>query len=126
MRVLATTLLILTIVVGCSSTEPRERGQRVDVNLLTRAQLEPFDTSSAYDAVEALRGTWLRTRGRTSLRVAGEVTVYLDGTRLGGINTLRSIPTEGVSSIRYYDGVEAGARFGLDHGHGVIYVSTRL
>jgi hypothetical protein len=31
-----------------------------------------------------------------------------------------------VLSIRYIDGIAASARWGLDHGQGVILVSTRM
>ncbi|MGH7463012.1 MAG: hypothetical protein ACREMA_18555 [Longimicrobiales bacterium] len=51
--------------------------------------------------------------------------VYIDDTRLGGVETLRSISTASISYIRYYDGVTATGRWGIDHGQGVIFVSTR-
>jgi hypothetical protein len=45
--------------------------------------------------------------------------------RLGGVETLRTIVVRPVSYIRHYNGIDATARWGLDHGSGVIYVSTR-
>jgi hypothetical protein len=42
------------------------------------------------------------------------------------VETLRAIGLANVAYIRYIDGVTASARWGLDHGQGVIFVSTRL
>jgi hypothetical protein len=53
------------------------------------------------------------------------VQVYLDDARLGGVDELKRIPIHHVAYIRYFDGLAASARWGLDHGQGVIYVSTR-
>ena len=53
------------------------------------------------------------------------VQVYLDDNRLGGVEMLRNINTSLIQYIRWYDGIAATGRWGLDHGAGVIYVSTR-
>jgi hypothetical protein len=50
--------------------------------------------------------------------------VYLDGVRMGGIDQLRTIDVRPVTYIRFFDGIAATARWGLDHGAGAIYVST--
>ncbi len=51
--------------------------------------------------------------------------MYHDDSRMGGVESLRWIPTSDIRYIRYYDPVTASGRWGLDHGHGVIYVSSR-
>ena len=43
---------------------------------------------------------------------------------MGGVETLRTIDLRPVTYIRYFDGIAATARWGLDHGAGAIYVST--
>jgi hypothetical protein len=53
------------------------------------------------------------------------VQVYLDDTRLGGVETLRTLSTANVVFIRHVNGIDAAARWGLDHGQGVILISTR-
>jgi hypothetical protein len=96
----------------------------VDRNVLTQEDFATGDFSNAYHVVEVLRSNWLRARGPDSFRSPTEVQVYLDDARLGGVEELRRIPINHVVYIRYFDGIAASARWGLDHGQGVIFVST--
>jgi hypothetical protein len=93
-------------------------------DLLVEEQIRDNGYSSAYDVIAALRPNWLRTRGVDSFTNPGEILVYVDNTRFGGINTLVQIPTVSVYYIQWYDGISAAARWGLGHGNGVIYIST--
>jgi hypothetical protein len=93
--------------------------------VITREQLVEHNFNTAFDAVQALRSNWLRKRGEDSFRSPTQIWVYVDDVRMGGIESLRSIPRTGIEFIRYYDALTASARWGLDHGQGVIYVSTR-
>ena len=72
------------------------------------------DVGTAYDAVSRLRPNW---------RYA---TVFVDGQRHGGIDSLRDIPASEVADIRYYDITEAGATFGFKATGGVIDVRMRV
>lgn len=117
-------LVVALAVTACASAGTA--GQRVDRNLLTRDQILETNKQNAFDVVETLRSNWLRSRGPTSLtQQSAEVQVYIDDNRLGGVETLRSINTSLVQYIRHFDGIAATGRWGLDHGAGVIYVSTR-
>ncbi len=107
---------------GCASAG--RSGPRADRSVITRQQIFEYQFVTAFDAVQALRSNWLSDRGTNSLNTPTEVQVYLDGSRMGGVSSLRSIPTTTVQSIRYIDGNQATARWGLDHGRGVIFVST--
>lgn len=101
-------------------------GPRTDRNLLTYEQIQETNRQNVYDVVESLRSNWLRSRGPTSLtQESAEVQVYIDDTRLGGVENLRAINIAPVRYIRWFDGIAATGRWGLDHGAGVIYVSTR-
>lgn len=93
-------------------------------DLLSEEQLRAQSFSTVYDAVQALRPSWLRTRGMDSIRNPGQIQVYLDNIRVGGIGYLSQISAVSVSYIRWYDGIDASSRWGLDHGNGVIFVST--
>ena len=95
-----------------------------DRNVITHAQMVEQGFLNAYDAIAALRSNWLITKGVDSFNSPGRVLVYLDNSRLGGIEELRSLATPSITYIRYYDGTSATARWGLDHSHGVIFVST--
>lgn len=115
--------LILIIASGCASSETQR--QRGDRTVITAEQLQEQNFQTAYEAVNALRSNWLRRRGIDSFRAPGQVMVYHDDMRLGGVGALRQIRVDSIAFIRYYDGEAASARWGLDHGHGVIYVSSR-
>ena len=118
------TLLVTLVVSACASSGGS--GARVDRNLLTRDQIVETNRQNAYEVVETLRSNWLRTRGPTSLTSRdAQIQVYIDDNRLGGIETLRTINASVVQYIRWFDGITATGRWGLDHGAGVIYVSTR-
>jgi hypothetical protein len=93
-------------------------------NVLTRAQIDQR-YSTVYDAVEAMRSNWLNTRGADSFNNPSVVRVYLDNVSLGDKETLKTISVSSISYVRWYDGVTATSRWGLNHGAGVIYVSTR-
>lgn len=105
---------------GNATQEPRFR----DRTLLTHDELNQVAFANAYQAVETLRSNWLRTRGPTSPNNPGQVMVYLNNARLGGVETLRGITPQEIVYIRYYDAVAAAGRWGRDVADGVIMVST--
>lgn len=114
----------LFVTIGCGRTAADPAAPRVDLNLITREQVIESRTTNAFDVVATLRSNWLLPRGTDSFSRPGEVQVYFNDTRLGGVSTLQRITLNEIGYIRYFDGTEASARWGLDHGHGVIYVAT--
>jgi hypothetical protein len=80
--------------------------------------------ATVYDAVAALRSTWLRPRGVDSFINPSIVWVYVDGARIGDVSTLQQMQPQLVSTVRFYDGVTATGMWGVDNGAGVIHVST--
>src|SRR5690348_15837677 len=98
-------------------------GPKTNRSIITQQQLIENQFLTAYDAVESLRSNWLQTRGTDSFAAPCQARVYLDNTFLGGTSTLRDIAANTVSFIRYFDGIAATGRWGLDHGAGVIFVS---
>lgn len=126
----ATTLLLAACSVspqGAGGPRPSKDasdGSR-DRTVLTQSQFGAHQFNTAFDAIEALRSNWLKTRGPDSFQTPSQVRVYLDNVSLGDTATLRTIAINTIVYIRYFDGVQATARWGLDHGAGVIYVSTR-
>ena len=109
---------------ACATGSQGSAGPRSDRSLITRSQILDTHYATAYEVVEALRSNWMNDRGADSFSNPTVVLVYLDGKRVGGTETLRTMSTASLQSIRHIDGVEASARWGLDHGKGVIYVST--
>jgi hypothetical protein len=94
-------------------------------NVLTAAQFGENRFTTAYEAVESLRSNWMNTRGTDSFKNPTVVRVYLDNVSLGDKETLRTITLVNVVYIKFFDGISATSRWGLNHGAGVIYVSTR-
>ena len=121
--------LAVLALVGCASArQQQQQGQAAsstDRSILTKSQFESYHFNTAYDAVESLRSNWLSSKGADSFRNPSQVRVYVDDVSLGDISTLRSISMADVVYLKHYDGVSASSRWGLGHGAGVIYVSTR-
>jgi hypothetical protein len=116
-------LSLLLLSAGCAA-RPGTTGQRVDRDLITQDQIRQNGYRTAYEAVEALRASWLVTRP-DGLSVEREKLVYLDERRLGGVQTLREIASSQIMAIRHIDPATAINRWGVDHGQGVIMVVTR-
>ena len=116
--------LSLTGCASCGGAARRPSDPRSDV--ITLEEIQRGQWSNVYDLVRALRPRWLRTRGPdTILGTPGEVQAHIDGARLGGVNALRSVPVAGISYIQFFDPTTSAARWGLGHGHGTVYISTR-
>ena len=83
--------------------------------------------SNLYDLVQNLRPRWVRSQGPDRLiGQQGQVQVHMDGNRLGGVSVLRRLAVHGVTSILWVAPIDAAARFGLDHSHGAIIISTSM
>lgn len=118
-------VLLLAGLAGCSAraTAGGPRGQADMIALEEIEQRGPF--TSLYDLVQILRPRWLRAQGPDSFMAGqGEVQVHLDGNWLGGVQTMRGLAAHGVTSVRWLNPVDAAARYGLDHSHGAIVIST--
>jgi hypothetical protein len=121
-RLAAVVLVLLGSACVHPTTESRPGSDR---SIITKEQLNEGHFTTVYNAVEGLRRNWLQTRGSDSINLPTQVKVYLDNSLLGGVDMLRNIDSNSISFIRYYDGITATTRWGLDHGAGVIFVSTR-
>jgi hypothetical protein len=127
--IVAVALLAALAAAACHRSTPAASGpapMQVPASraVITGAQIAQGLFTNAMEAVESLRANWLHQRGTDSFNNPGEVQVYLDNVRLGGIDTPRGIQANPSVSIRFISGLEASARSGLDHGHGVICIST--
>jgi hypothetical protein len=110
--------------VACAGSRAAGDGSRTNREIITSEQILEYRFANAYEAVQALRSNWLQTKGVDSFRNPGQVRVYVDDTFLGGVETLRTIAVSTIYVIRHLDGVAATARWGVDHGQGVILVMT--
>ena len=75
-----------------------------------------------YDAVEALRSNWLS--GHAAMACRCEPVVYINGTKVRGVDVLRSTsPMAGVV-VRHLSARQAAARYGHGHEGGAILVEA--
>jgi len=114
------------VLAGCAGGTPgAQGGPRFNPDLITRAEVDEAGPSSAYDLVQKLRPLWLRKRGNTSFTQDTDVAVYLDGTKMGEREALRSVDTSVIERMEFLDARRATARFGIGHTAGAILVITR-
>lgn len=107
---LALTVLLSACASGGTGSAPRSSS-----DVITQEELDTVATFSAYEAVSRLRPQWLR------MRTPGqEPVVFLNGSQLGGLETLRSIQSSTLSEIRYRNGRDATTRYGTGFGGGAI------
>lgn len=118
-------LLLLAVGSACSSRR-LPGGATSQSDMISLAEIEqrgPF--SNMYDLVQILRPRWLRSQGPdTFMAGQGQVQVHIDGNWVGSVQSMRSLAAHGVTSVQWLSPVDAAARYGLDHGHGAIVVST--
>ena len=125
MRSAAHVLLISLLFGPACATSKSATKAATDPNVITREQMREHNFTNAYDAVAALHANWLQKRGTDSFLTPGDILVYFDETKLGGIETLRSVASTSIVFIRFYDGIAATNRWGVGHSNGVIYLSSR-
>ena len=108
---------------ACASSRATAR-HRVDMSVLTQDDLVDHQYQSVLEAVQTLRSNWLNERGPDSFAAPSHIWVYVDNTRVGGVQSLAAISTRYISSIRKVNGIDATARWGIGHSAGVIAVMT--
>jgi len=116
-------LLLLALAAACSTNAAGTRASRSDT--ITVDDLRAANSTNLYDAVRTIRPNWLRARSPNSFQNQGQVQVYFDDTRVGGVESLRNLPMQGIAYLQWFDPITASARWGLDHEQGAIVVSTR-
>lgn len=116
--------ILLTLAACASGQRTGGTSERRNTNILVGEELHTQPGITLFDQIRRVRPNWLTPRTATSL-TPGEVIVYRDGQRMGGVAQLRDITVDVVESVQFLSGPEAASRFGLDHQHGAILVTTR-
>jgi hypothetical protein len=121
-------LVLLTACGGASrgSRGPGEAAPARSSDVVTLEDLAKVSSASTlFEALHMLRPNWfLRNPSTLRPEKEGDIVVYLDQSRLGGPEALRTIQVVSVTLVRHYSASEAEARFGLGHLHGAIQVVT--
>ena len=116
-----------SLFVACSTSPSRvAAGDTRDQTRLTAADIQAADPNlTLYELISRVRPQWLSRRPGTQLQGQLDVVVYRDDIRAGESEALREIRLDIVSQVRYLTGPEATGRYGLNHPHGAIVVTTR-
>ena len=119
-------LLAAAFMCACAANSNRASGRdRSDQSRITAAEVRSADPNlTLFDLISRTRPTWLVKRAGTAVQGQTNVVVYRDDIRVGGPETLREIRLDIVASVRYLTASEASGRFGLNHQHGAILVTT--
>jgi len=129
MKVLQRFALVLAVAtVGCASASSASApaGTREDRNKITAEQMTKINANNAYDAVQMLHPQWMEDRGVNSINAPpAKAVVYIDGSRMGDLESLRGLATNSIFEIRYLDAAQASNRYGLGLQRGVIEVITK-
>ena len=117
-------------------------GPKPSATFITAEEIERVHVQNGYEAVQKLRPALLRQRQVASANgqggvskdappitgtnvSAGNLIVYVDGTRIGDINQLREISASSIATMRYYSASEAQMKWGSGHPGGVIEVISK-
>lgn len=100
-----------------------EQRTRRGAAIISKAEIEEAESSTAADAVRRIHPDWLRgTRGTVRFSGDAPIVVYVNSARWGGIDVLESISAQNISEIRFYEPRDATTRFGTGHSGGVIQI----
>ena len=130
-----TSLILLSFVLaaGCATpagapTSQEQSAPRRDTNVITVDELTSAPETDLYAAIQRLRPAFFQTRGMTSpgIGTAPEmIQVYVDGSRAGGVDALRSLRTLDVKEVRRLSASEATQRYGTGNTMGAIVVTRK-
>jgi hypothetical protein len=92
-------------------------------NIVTAAEIDAGNFRSAYDVVQRLRPNWFSRAAQAGSQTMGVsavsgsqtsggagLVVYLDNTRMGGVDVLRDLPVSGIASLEFMDAVTAQSK----------------
>jgi hypothetical protein len=131
-----------------STGSPGQRPSRVGDapkmgSYLGTEEIRDSKARNAYELIYNLRMHWLVTRGANSVAESprGEahgdfvinvvpgrdkILVYLDDVHVGGVESMREVSADLLTSARFLDAREATLRYGGGHAHGAILLSTEV
>ena len=128
-RVLATAMVMLA---ACASGGGGASAVKQNPNVISAEEIDASSASNAYEVIQRLRPSFLRTRGAvhgtpgaTNAMEMVDLVVYLNENRLGGSDQLRQISTSDIREIRYFNSPEATTKWGTGHSAGAIQVVSR-
>ena len=122
-------LAIIVILTACASSGAAG-GDRHSADQVTYAEIAGSSATNAYALIERLRPNWLRAPAVASIGGGARtqiVVVYLDGHRLGDLESLRTLSVNGIHSMQWLDAARAATvlnEIGSDPIAGAIVIKT--
>jgi hypothetical protein len=126
-RAILALLIVVTGGAACASGKPPEQNERASArrsDRISREEITARSWTDAYEVVATLRPNWLADRGRDSFGTGTVIQVVMNGVRMGGVTSLRRLPTSDIEHFQYYDATSATTRWGVGFGKGAIELST--
>lgn len=127
----AFTIVMLSLVVmggsACAAGKPASAMERAGTrrsDRISREEITARSWTDAYEVVATLRPNWLSDRGRDSFGSGTVIQVVMNGVRMGGVTSLRRLPSADVEYVQWYDATSATTRWGVGFGKGAIELST--
>ncbi len=113
-------LVPVVAVLGLACASAGQTGQQSgrSRNVITVEELSGMMDQNAYDAIRRLRPQWLTTRGSA-------IVVFVESTRAGAVDYLRTIALTDVAELRYISASDATTRFGTGYPGGVVQVRMK-
>lgn len=112
------------LTLGCAASSGPAAGSpaapRADPDVISTAEIEAQPFRDAYDIVQRLRPAWFtRKSGTSTARRMGTsssnsatgagLVVYLENSRLGGVDALRQVEAKSIGSLKFLDAATATA-----------------
>ena len=122
--VLWTFTLLILATASCSAAT---RTGATNPDEITTEEIQASTAQDAYELIQRLRPRWLRSRGSRSLTMSTEIVVFLNRTRMGGLDSLRDISTNSIRTVEYLDAARAIGELpglGSEHAEAAIVVLT--
>lgn len=112
---------------GTAASTASYHGPTASHYVVTEEELASVGDHSAYEALQQLRPTFLRSRDiqTSSNPTPKPVDVYVDGGRADGLDALKRIRAATVKEMRFYEPQEANTKFGTGHNGGLIAVTLK-
>jgi hypothetical protein len=116
---------VVLTALACASAG--EVGQRPSGTFIAEREIANSTAANAFELIQNLRPRWLHDRGQETFGLGGQsmIVVYLDGTRMGGLDSLRQISARDLATAERLNTGEATRRWGTNHPRGAIVLTTK-
>ena len=106
-----------------SGANPNDKRNTITAEEIAKARAPGW---FAYDLINTLRPNYLKAHNAVTLESRDPIyaDVYLNETYHGDIESLRSLPIDGITSITYLNPFDAATRFGKEMSGGAIMIRT--